>query len=361
MKKIVRLNEENNKLWNEFINKNKDAKFYHSLKFKEIIEKTYKNCKSEYYFLINNKVKAIFPFFIVKSKLMGNRLISLPFLDNGGFLGEYKKENIKKLIKELKKIEDLKYMEIRLTSFMENFENDKKILLKLGFNEEKSKNQIILELKNKDVLWGGFDRITRKGIKKAEKSELKIKEINNEKEMKNFYKLYLKNMKNFGTPQHSYNYFFNLFKYLRKGFKGLNCYKNKRLIGSIIVLYTKNYSHLVFSVSDSKHSKYRPNDLLHWEIIKWVSKNNIKYFDLGQCEANAEKNTRAEGVYRFKKKWLGEIYDRNYFYYYFEKEENVDKKNKKKDGLKKFRIIWKKLPSPIIKIIGPKIASQLGI
>ena len=92
-----------------------------------------------------------------------------------------------------------------------------------------------------------------------------------------------------------------------------------------------------------------------------TSKNNIKYFDLGQCEANSEKDVRAEGIYRFKRKWLGEVYDRNYFYYYFDKEENMNKKNKIKDELKKFRMIWKKLPSPIIKIIGPKIASQLGI
>ena len=168
-------------------------------------------------------------------------------------------------------------------------------------------------------------------------------------------------MKNFGTPQHSYKYFLNLFKKLKKGFKGLNCYKDKRLIGSIIILYTKNYSYLAFSISDSKHSKYRPNDLLHWEIIKWASKNNIKYFDIGQCESNSEKGNRAEGIYRFKKKWLGKIYDRNYFYYYFDKKENVDKKNKKKDKLKKIRVIWRKIPSAIINIIGPKIASQLGI
>ena len=47
MEKIVKLDEENNKSWNEFVYKNKDAKFYHSLKFKVIIEKTYKNCKAE--------------------------------------------------------------------------------------------------------------------------------------------------------------------------------------------------------------------------------------------------------------------------------------------------------------------------
>jgi len=360
MEKIVRLNEENNKLWNEFVNKNKNSRFYHSLKFKETIEKTYKNCKAEYYLLINNNVKAIFPFFIVKSKLMGNRLISLPFIDNGGFLGEYKKEDTKTLIEELKKIDDLKYIEIRLNSFMENFENDKKILLKLGFNEEKSKNQIILELRNKDVLWECFDRITRKGIKKAEKSKLKIREIKNEEEIKMFYKLYLKNMKNFGAPQHSYKYFSNLFRFLKKEFKGLNCYKDKKLIASLIVLFSKNHIHAAYNSSDNRYLIYQPNDLLHWEIIKWAYKNNIKYFDMGQCEANAEKGTHAEGIYRFKKKWLGEVYQRDYFYYYFD-EKDEKKTEKDKDRLKRFRNIWKRLPSLIIKIIGPKIASQLGI
>ena len=89
--KIEKLNEENMKLWKTFFEKNSEAKFQHSPKFKEVIEKTYKNCKGEYYFSKNNgKVMAIFPFFLVKSTLLGNRLISLPFLDNGGFLGNYK-------------------------------------------------------------------------------------------------------------------------------------------------------------------------------------------------------------------------------------------------------------------------------
>lgn len=360
MEKIVRLNEEKNKLWNDFVNKNKDSRFYHSLKFKETIEETYKNCKSEYYLLINNNVKAIFPFFIIKSKLIGNRLISLPFVDNGGFLGEYKKEDIKKLIKELKKINDLKYIEIRLNSFMKNFENDKKILLKLGFNEEKSKQQFILTLTSEGDVWKRFHKHTRNDIRKAQKSGLKLKKLSSGKELKRFHKLYVKNMKFFGTPQHSYRFFKNFFDIMNENIFGFNCYFKEKIIGSIIIFYEGKRGYISHNISDVKYREYRPNDILYWELIKWAMKKKIKYIDMGQIDKES-LDSKAIGLYKFKKKWLGKAYDRNYFYYYFDKEENVNKKNKKKDKLKKFRVIWKKLPLSIIKIIGPKIASQLGI
>ena len=356
--KIERLNEENKNLWEEFVKKNKVSKFYHSLDFKDSIEKTYKNCEAEYYLLINGEVKAIFPFFLVKSKLLGNRIISLPFLDNGGFLGKYDLKTIRKLLEKLKKIKNLKHIEIRLNSFMESFENNKKIFLNLNFHERKEKNQIFLELKGESELWEGFNRITRKGIKKAEKSELEIKEINNEEELKKFYNLYLKNMKTFESPQHSYTYFLNLFNKLRKNFKGLNCYKDKELIGSLIVLFSKNYVHASYNPSNGKYLRHQPNDLLHWEIIKWASKNKIIYFDMGQCESNAKEGTRAEGIFRFKKKWLGKVYDKVYFYYYL--NENNKEKVREEDKLKKFRKLWSKIPLSVLKVIGPKIISQLG-
>ena len=86
-------------------------------------------------------------------------------------------------------------------------------------------------------------------------------------------------------------------------------------------------------------------------------RGGLKSLDLGQWDLNS-CDSRGIGLYKFKRKWIGKIYQRFYFYYFFNKEEeNVQSK---KDRLKKFRGIWKKLPLTVTKNFGPNIAAQLG-
>jgi lipid II:glycine glycyltransferase (peptidoglycan interpeptide bridge formation enzyme) len=232
------------------------------------------------------------------------------------------------------------------------------ILKKKGFRKEPKKFQFILELLSEDKMFENFNRITRKGIKKAQKSNLTIKEIDREEELEKFYQLYLKNMKSFGTPQHAYNYFRNFMMMGKDFFKGLNCYREEKLIGSLIVFYNKTYMYAAYNFSDYKSLVYQPNDLLYWEMIRWASNHNISYFDFGQCEPDAEDGSHASGIYKFKSKWGGKLYKKSYFYYSFENEE---KKSNKKSEYKKMIRVWRRLPLWIIKFIGPKIASQLAL
>ena len=353
------LNEDNENLWEKFTRMQENFSPQHSLGWKKSIEKEYKNCVPRYLLNKNENgnIETIFPFFLIESKIFGNKLISLPFIDFGGPIGKIDNKFLKEILNYIKKNEDISKVEIRLNDFMVDYKKIEKNLINNGFKKEFKKNQFILQLRGEEELWNDFNRITRKGIKKAKKSNLQLKEINNEEELKSFYKLYFNNMKNFGTPQHSYNFFNNL-RGMKKEFKGLNCYKEDKLIGSLIILCTKHYSYAAYNVSDRKFLIYQPNDLIHWEMIRWCMKKGIKYFDFGQCDASSKEGTHAYGIYKFKKKWGGKLYNRCYFYYEFDKKDKIESIKKERDLLTN---IWGKLPSSLIKIIGPKIASQLGI
>ena len=146
---IKGLNVENKELWKRFIEKNSESKIQYSLDWKNAIEKSYKNCKAHYYFGIeDNGVKFIAPFFLIKSNLFGDRLISVPFLENGGFLGMIDKKSLKELKEKI--LEDLrnkniKNIEIRLNSSMKDFERIRGIFNRLGFDEDSSKRKFIIK------------------------------------------------------------------------------------------------------------------------------------------------------------------------------------------------------------------------
>lgn len=346
---LCKLNEKGEKRWNKKLGEK--AKIQHTLEFRDVIKKSYKNCEAHYFF----DKDCLYPFFLVKSRIFGNHLISIPFLDTGGFLGKIKSEKIKEIIGRTNN--KIKFIEVRVNNFLEDFKETKKELEKSGFKASFSKQQFIVKISSKEEMWKKFHKHTRNDIRKAKKSGLELKIIDHSEKLKEFYQLYSKEMRNFGTPQHSYKFFKNIFELMENKFFGLNCYFKNKLIASIILLYNGKYGYIAFNVSDKKYKAFRSNDLLYWEIMKYSIKKGLGHLDLGQVDKNARRGTHAWGLYKFKNKWLGKLYDRIYFYYYLNKDK---KYSEKKESLKKFRILWKKLPSPLIKLVGPKITRELG-
>jgi len=349
---VDKLSKTNEGIWEENFTMDREARFQHSLDYKKIIEETYKNCEAHYYIsLKKEKSVALFPFFLVKSRIFGKRFISVPFLDVGGFLGKYDANNLKEVIKLLK--QEGRSIEIRLNSSMKDFEKYRKLLKQEEFGEIGGREQFIISLTSEEDMWKRFHKHTRNDIRKAMKSGLQIRPIKDNSELKKFYSLYIQQMRNFGTPQHSFRFFGNLFK--SKKVVGFNCYKDKNLVGSLIVFFNGRFGYVAFNVSNSKYRNLRPNDLLYWETIRWAIGNKIEELDLGQVERSALKESRAMGLFKFKQKWLGKIYERIYFT--FPKRNNSGGENK----LKKFKSIWRKIPLPLVRILGPKICSGLGI
>jgi len=349
---IKELSGDNEELWGKFLNKNVDSRFQHSLEYKKVIEGTYKNCEMRYYLsLKHDRPSMLFPFVLLKSKIFGKRFVSVPFLDVGGFLGKYDIKDLKEIVKILKK--EGGGIEIRLNSSMKDFEKYRKFFSGEKFGEIGGREQFVISLTSEEDMWNGFHKHTRNDIRKAMKSGLDIVPILGGVELRNFYSLYVKEMRNFGTPQHSFKFFKKLFG--SEKVVGFNCYKDKNVIGSLVVFFGGKFGYVAFNVSDAKYRNLRPNDLLYWETIRWAINNGVKELDLGQVEKDAPEGSRASGLFKFKRKWLGKIYERVYFV--FPNPDNTGKKNK----LKKFRGIWRRLPLPIVKILGPKVCSELGM
>lgn len=356
------LNKEEEKAWSLFTSGLGYCPPQYLIDWMKCISRSYKNCEALYYIKKEKGVvKWIFPFFLVKSRIFGDRIISQPFIDFGGPLGEIGEDSIKDIIEDVRCrfAGNIRHIEIRLNNFIPEYNTIESSLIQNGFIKEMKRHQFILKLEEEQIMWEKFTRITRKGIKKAKKSGLILKEINDEGELGRFYELYLKSMKDFGTPQHSYGFFFNFLNYMKESFRGLNCYKDGKLIGSLIVFYSNSYMYAAYNFSEHDYLIHQPNDILYWEMITWAVKRGIKVFDFGQCEINAKEGSHAAGIYKFKSKWNGILYERPYFYYSF--GDNEKKEPEEKSKFKKMIGVWRNLPAPLIKSIGPKIASQLAL
>lgn len=307
-------------------------------KFSQVVSKSYPNCSSYNVGLPFVRLKSIF----------GEKLISLPFVDTI----RIKKDKFEGF--NIGLVETNMKVEVRLSE-MDLTPSVESALLRKGFHKNVVKGHIVSMLTSPHDYWNRFHRHTRNDIRRALRSNLKVRRIDSLEEVRRFYSLYLAQMKSFGTPQHSLEFFKNCLEILKKNFYGLNCYYHKQLIASIILFLDEDYAYVSFSIYNPKFKHLRPNDLLYWDALKWCMEEGVKYFDIGQADLEIE-TPREKSLLDFKKKWLGKVYKR----YYFTKNFAYNSNATATAGLKKLRIIWKRLPLSLIRRFGPLVCAQLG-
>ncbi|MFA4833289.1 MAG: GNAT family N-acetyltransferase [Patescibacteria group bacterium] len=359
MIKIELLQPQDEKLWDEFVVNHPDGRFSQTIAYKKVLEKTYDYTAKYIVLKKGEQILSILPIFYWKNIFGMKNLVSMPFADYGGILTEdLNKPEADILINFVKEIIDgLKVPFLKINA---DIDLDKQNHLLNYFVKKKNDQRAVLTLSPAKIMWENIlDRSVRKCVNMAYREGLKCETETSPDSISNhFYPLYLKTMKRFGTPPHSLLYFQNKLKYFNDKMK-LFLVKDKNItVAALLGFAMGETAQITKTASDLKYWHKRPNDLAHWEFIKWAADNNFKRFDFGPV--------RYENQAQYKVKWGAELLD-NYSYYLFSQEE------KKAGGVKPggsllevksfkkcFSKIWSYLPISITENFGPFIRRNIG-
>lgn len=188
-----------------------------------------------------------------------------------------------------------------------------KIFKDLGFKKSPSDIQIRdtrkIKLKSKKEIWESFKSKQRTKIRKAKKSNVDIKKIDNERELKKWYDLNKQKAKRVNIFIHDYRYYKNYFKmFVLNGKSNFYCayYKNKLVSG----VFISNYGdESIYQYSAGIKTKVYFNDLIQWKVIKDCINNGKIWYDLwGVAPDEDDKSHPLYGVTRFKRKFGGSHY-----------------------------------------------------
>ncbi len=351
--------------------------FYHSTEWKEFITKSF-NTEQLWVTATDdtNTVITALPITKIRSKIFGSRIIATGYQEYGGFIGD--KDNLNKIIEYIKEkySNEFEFLEIKGSIDGTNNPNNNPLLRKVNHykrfvlslkksTQEKDplnvfKDQAggaveaIGDPKFSGPIWDNIQKSKRKAINKAKK-ECTCRELNI-KDLDQFYKLYLQNMRRFGTPPYSKHYFHNFFnKIEEKGFGRIyGCFKDNKLISALLGFTYNRTVHITTAISNTKFAKYRPSDLMHWKFINWALENNYKSFDFGLVREES-------GQFEYKRKWGAELKELPSYYLLLSKKEVptiLDPTNKKyKLAIK----VWQHLPIKLTEWIGMRIRRELGM
>ena len=289
-----------NKEWNKVVEKSDQSEIYHSFEWGELLEKTYNVKVFRLVTEINNTIVGILPFVYFNNPIFGRKIISLPFSDTGGslLLDEYH-DLSRKFIKELIKIAknwNANFIEFRL---LQEKTND---LSSLNFTPGLQAFTYRLDTtKPYEEIWHNYSKKIKHNIRKMKDIGIRIREAQSEHDIGIYYNIYLRRMKDFGTPPAPFPFWRNMWNIFhpKKRMKLIFTVLDDKEIAGFTALLFKRKLYLLLNVSLTEFWKYYGlNELLFNWYIKYACENQYELVDFGRTR-------KGTGVQRFKEKGWG--------------------------------------------------------
>jgi hypothetical protein len=331
--------------WDALVAAHQQSTVFHSRGWARVLQDTYGHKPIYIARFEGKRLAGLLPVMEVSSWLTGRRGVSLPFTDfcaslkgsgcDGGDL--YKEAMELGRARRWKKLECRGFdcawagAESSLSFYGHNIE--------LGAGEEK--------------MFEGMEASVRRGVRKAEKSGLKIDFDNGEESMQIFFKLHCGTRQRHGLPPQPWRFFWNIQRYLvnmGRGFIAIARLKGQPLAASVFLHDGRNALYK-FGASDYAFQQMRPNNLMMWAAIKHCAELGLARLNLGRTSLSNE------GLRRFKLGLGAAEEEIRYMKFDFSSEQFV----RDVDGVEGWHNrVFARLPLPMLRLAGAVLYPHLS-
>lgn len=279
--------------WETFLKKCPASTVFHSLQWKEVIQKSFPY--SAHYITIrddNDSIIGVCPGFIRKQMHM-KFFDSTPHSDYGGplFNGNNIVEfygHLKKYFNNLSNAEHLTFSKC----FLNHDFFDHNYVFPTAFIETGT-GVIEIDLKqtSSDFLWNNvYSNHRRYWINKIERQNIHARLADSISDLKEFYNLYYKNMNSINVSPRPYDFIQNMWKYLYPKHLRIWLLEKNDSVGGLLVLKQNGKSYCCHVGIDREKSKNIPViNYLTWKEIKLAESDGYRMVSLGTTP-NDRKN-----------------------------------------------------------------------
>jgi len=333
--------EESN--WNLFARSSDDATSCHQFKWKNVISRSFGH-RCYYLAAIDEKGEwnGILPLVHLRSRLFGNFLVSVPFVNYGGLVSNCRSATDLLLSEadRLRRSLGAAHMELRHRTFRLD-----------AVPTKQHKVTMILDLASDvESQWRAFNFKIRNHIRKAQKSGLRSV-IGNLDLLGDFYEVFARNMRDLGTPVYGENFFRNVLESFPESTKLFGIYHEEKMIAGGLGCWFKDTLEIPWASSISDYRALCPNNLLYWQAIQFAIQNGLRRFDFGRSTPN-------EGTYNFKKQW-GALPVQLYWQYLMDNCSSMPDLSPSNPKYDRAIRLWQNLPVSVTKVLGPMIVRNI--
>ena len=336
--RVTILTDEHKPRWEEFVLAHPECSLYHHWGWKEVVERSYGH--TCFYLLAeeHDRLLGILPLVMVKSIFFGSSLTSLPYLDSAGVVAvdDHTRQSLLDEAIRLMHENDVNHLELRQTKALENDWHNltHKVCLTLNL------------LPDLELLWKSLPPERRNRIRKAEKNDLSV-EFGGSELLPAFYDIWTENMRDLGSPPHSFRFFDNILKCFPSHSRIVLVKHKATPVGGAVCLFYKKRFNVPWVSSLREYFDLYPNNLLYWEAMKYAASSGNEVFDFGRSSIGS-------GTYIFKLRWGVK---EEPLFWQFKMSDDTNKEPPSADDLKHHLAVklWKMIPVGTTRLIGPKI------
>ncbi|MGO9016254.1 MAG: GNAT family N-acetyltransferase [Dissulfurispiraceae bacterium] len=335
--------------WDDFVDNHPQGRYSQLGSYTTFVEETYGLKGYTLGFYENGKLCGILPSILVKPFAQSKKLVSMPFADYGGIVLNngivLERDVLAAALDMLLKGSGASHIELKGVKCSGGEVPDN-----IFFKQPDCENAI-LKLSEPAGMYKALDHSIKKNLKRAEENALSCENEYSEQIIENiFYPMYLEKMKEFGTAPHPLIFFLNMVRLMKDRVQLFTAKFNGDIAALLWGVKTKSCLNIIFILSEKKYLAYRPNDFVHWEMIKAAYSKGCQFFDFSVA--------RYEGQRKYKEKWGTSFYDYSHYFYPLNKRYSSTPAFVR-PGLPN-RLWSKYMPKRLASLIGPAIRKKLG-
>ena len=328
--------------WDEFVMALAPDRSYHSWVWREVIQETFGH--QPYYLaaIANGEIQGVLPLFLIRSRLFGRSLVSIPFFSYGGVLtrNDQAKEALLERASALGRELGVAHIELR--------QGDE-----CSTSWGSSASRVTMEIHlpaTADEFWKKLSGGVRNKIRQGQKADFQI-EWGGLNLLPSFYEVFATNMRNLGSPVYPISFFANQLRRLGDRIRILVLRDGDQAVfGSFLTAHGDTLE-LPWAASLTDSRKKYSQVTMYWLFIERAIAEGFKKIDLGRC-------ARESGTYKFKQHWRP-IERPLHWYYWLNDGATMPNMHADNPKYKVATNIWKRLPLAVTNRLGPRVVRAL--
>ena len=288
-----------------------------------------------------SRISGVLPLVVMRSRVFGRFVVSLPFLNEGGLLADDESVEAQLIDAgiDVARQAHADYLELRHT---------RRHSVKLAERQHKVAMTLALRPTAAEQ-WQALDRKVRNQVRKGEKNALTVT-AGGADLIDGFYHVFARNMRDLGTPVFGVSLFRETLGSFPDNSRVFCVRHNGSFVAGSIVHWRGKSMEVIWASALREANPICANVVLYWHMLQFAIERGCTRFEFGRC-------TPTEGPFHFKRQWGAEPSPLVWEYWHG-RPTDLDKT----PGNPKYRAavaLWQRLPLGLTTTMGPRIVRSI--
>ncbi|MCC7127063.1 MAG: FemAB family PEP-CTERM system-associated protein [Acidobacteria bacterium] len=329
--------------WDTYVAARADATIYHLSAWRRVIHNVFGH--RTHYLVASGSdgaITGVLPLARVKSRLFGDFLVSLPYVNYGGACADSPEvaRELEAAAIDMARGFGVSHLELRSEAAGGTA---------LAVQVSKVSMRLNLE-RDPETLWKRLGAKLRNQIRRPEREGVECR-IGRHDQLDAFYDVFAANMRDLGTPVYPKALFEAVLDLFPDHASIVTIYRGRDAVAAGFLLGFRDRVEVPWASSLRAHNRIGVNVHLYWQMLKFCCERGYAVFDFGRSSPDS-------GPYQFKQQWGAQPVPLHWRHWVPEGRD-LPAVNPQNPRFQQAIRIWQHLPVPLTRLLGPAIVRNI--